>query len=184
MTRYPFTTLANRVANTRRIFSEANLGRFVEEEEEIRYTTRKRRSQHFYLVLDDLWNRLRISVSAPICRSRFLSTNYLADRRTSSNVLLWGIASLRLHTIIWEANDRAVYTTDIFQSRELWQHQRGIEMTGSWWETVPFWSSAKFMVAFYLPPCRRLSFSFPRRDFRNGIVRWQTLPRLLARGLQ
>jgi len=57
-----------------------------------------------------------------------------------------------------------------YSSHENYDNINGIKMAGSWWETVLFWSSAKFMDAFYY--LFVVAFPFPFRGviFRNEIV--------------
>lgn len=74
-------------------------------------------SRYFYLILDDLWNRFRISVSA--WYADHVSSRRLIRQRTSSNAAPTRHRLIISVTIIWETEHRR-----IFQSRELWQHRR------------------------------------------------------------
>lgn len=159
MTRYPFTTLANTKAHLR----SSNYKRCVERGRTyIRYTrvAKRRTSWYFCFVLNDSWDRFRISVFSVI---RFLSANYYTWQ-LSERLVMFSFSTrhrlITLVTIIWEATIEWRTTDIIFQSRELWQHQRhrndGIVMGNG---TVLI--ECKIYERFLLPPCRRLSFSFP-----------------------
>lgn len=180
MTRYPYTTLANRIANT----EDPLWGRsstFRRTGREIRYTQTIRKRRLFILSSGWLVKPVPNFDFSMTLRSRFLSANYLAER-TYSKVLLRGIAShyIRNNNMrrIWERPSGVRTNTPVTRAMTTSAASKWRDRDG---KRYRFELSAKFTGAFYYLPVVAFPFPFHGVILDTKSFVCKSLPRLLAR---